>query len=436
MKLINLLKKTNFKSCVVIFLIIFSSFSTTLSYKSKEVENKLEAIKSGENKLSALENEHGKTVTEVEAEVEAEKKKKKKVNKKTRTVSKLLSTESTLLQKKNFTSLQNSTFVDMNMTYVKENLAEWKNKNRRWDYKMFDKQLEDIFKTMHIGKEYKTIYDDRAYMEIFLNAFYNCDKDQDNVLNYKEFLACMKSDSYLAIVSPPPKIYAARANYTDSNYFYHKVFEVLDTHETGFVNFHAYMELRLMIFSWKKCSVAAPFIEETSWECAIETISGYKSTPRSILRSTFYMCLELANAQGVRNIDFISYLMFASSSRLFGRINGKMDHDITKNEFNLVLDENMLPARYNQQIVNTFFDLTHDLNKKSSGIDFQTFVYYDFALRVFNLPNSTRHWALDESEFVQVLNKPLFPSSVMEEIKLIPSTNFTKVSNFYVISIF
>lgn len=324
MKLLNFLNKASLKGCLVIAILVLSSL-TTFTY-TKEIEKTLSVAKVSEEKSKSLEN----TQTYAETDAEAEKKKKKKkVAKKTRTVSKLESTESTLLQRKNFTSVQNSTFEDMNMTYVKQDLAQWKNKNRKWDYKMFDKQLEDIFNTMHIGKEYKTIYDDRAYMEIFLNAFYGCDKDQDNVLSYKEYLSCMKSDKYLAVVQPPPKMYATSANYTDSEYFYHKVFEVLDAHETGHINFHAYMELRLMIFSWKKCSVAGPFIEETSWECAIETVSGYKSSSRSILRSTFYMCLELANASGVRNIDFISYLMFASSARLFGRINGKMDHDIT-----------------------------------------------------------------------------------------------------------
>ena len=125
-----------------------------------------------------------------------------------------------------------------------------------------------------------------------------------------------------------------KRKYTNPDFFYQKIFQVMDVFGSGALNFHAYMELRLMIFSWKKCSVVAPFIEDTSWECAIELVSGFKTSSRTTLRNTFYMCLELANSNNIRNIDFISFLMFASSSRLYGRINGKLDHDVTSKSNN------------------------------------------------------------------------------------------------------
>ena len=46
-----------------------------------------------------------------------------------------------------------------------------------------------------------------------------------------------------------------------------------------------------------------------------------------------------------------------------------------------MLDDNMLPARYNQDIVNQMFVITADQDTKTSGLDFQTLIYYDFALR-------------------------------------------------------
>lgn len=88
----------------------------------------------------------------------------------------------------------------------------------------------------------------------------------------------------------------------------------------------------------------------------------------------------------------------------------------------------MLPARYNQFNVDKMFVITADQDTKSSGLDFQTFIYYDFALRLFSFPNATDVWHLNGPEFAQVLNKPLFPSGIMNEIKNIPMSNYTAAS--------
>ena len=93
-----------------------------------------------------------------------------------------------------------------------------------------------------------------------------------------------------------------------------------------------------------------------------------------------------------------------------------------------MLDDNMLPARYNQDIVNQMFVITADHDTKTSGLDFQTFIYYDFALRLFSMPNATDLWHLNQPEFAHVLSKPLFPSKVMNEIKHVPMTNYTDKS--------
>jgi len=88
----------------------------------------------------------------------------------------------------------------------------------------------------------------------------------------------------------------------------------------------------------------------------------------------------------------------------------------------------MLPDRYNQFIVSNFFKLTAEIDHPNDGIDFQSFVYYDFALRLFYNANSTIRWQLNSGEFVNVLSNMHFPSAVFNELTLIPSTNFTSVS--------
>jgi hypothetical protein len=105
------------------------------------------------------------------------------------------------------------------------------------------------------GNKHKTIFGDRAYMQIFLTLFHNCDANYDNVLDFSEFRGCMGNDTYFKRVTPPPAEYSSSKNLTDPTGFYRNLFDALDVHKTDFINFHAYMELRLMIFSWKKCSV-------------------------------------------------------------------------------------------------------------------------------------------------------------------------------------
>lgn len=93
------------------------------------------------------------------------------------------------------------------------------------------------------------------------------------------------------------------------------------------------------------------------------------------------------------------------------------------------MDENLLPARYNQDIVNKFFTLIAEEDAQDHGLDFQSFIYYDFALRLFSVENATRIWYVNKDEFIKVLNNPLFNSFMMGEIYSIPMTNFTQVSS-------
>ena len=89
----------------------------------------------------------------------------------------------------------------------------------------------------------------------------------------------------------------------------------------------------------------------------------------------------------------------------------------------------MLPARYNQFIVNQFFKLTETPDKENNGIDFQSFMYYDFALRLYSIKNQTKPWFLNEAEFITTLQNQLFNNNMMSELQQIPMTNYTSVRN-------
>ena len=160
-------------------------------------------------------------------------------------------------------------------------------------------------------------------------------------------------------IDVPSKNYSALSasplNYTNETVYADTLFDLLDPHETAYLNFHSYMHLRLFIFSWRRCSVAAPFIEESNFECAIEIAAGWKTMNRNTVRKLFFLALEMSGSIDIRNLDFVTYVSFAQAVRLYGKINGKEDNDVTRNELNLALDNNILPERFNQKTIEYLF---------------------------------------------------------------------------------
>jgi hypothetical protein len=323
-------------------------------------------------------------------------------------------------------------YKDLNTTYVKQDLHTFKTETRKWaDLKIFDKQLEDIYQDLIYKHNHElTPEAGRAAVQIFANQFQACDGNHDNVLDISEFSGCMANDTYLRTIVTPSTHFATYANYTFTNTtgFYPILFNVIDSYKLNYTNFHDYMMLRLMSFSWRKCSVNAPFIEEVAFECAIEIAYGSKTLSRNTARRLYKMALELSNTQSVRNIDFVTYFIIAQSVRLFGKINNKEDGDVTRSEMNLALDGNVLPSRYNQDVINQMFKLVEEHEKSNQGIDLLSFVFYDFILRIFEVPNAQKKWNLAKSEFTQLFNHYLFPYGTLQEVQMIPQNNLTAQS--------
>lgn len=336
----------------------------------------------------------------------------------------------------NMSYITNSTFNDMNLTFVKQDMNTFKTLNRKWDYKLLDKQLEDIFHDMNYRNESdNSDYGKKTFLTMFLNNFEACDGNADNVLNITEFTSCMQNDTYLNKIQPPPLMHAAFANYsfTNATGFYPILFSLFDSYHFNYTNLHDYMQLRLMVYSWKKCSVSAPFIEEVSFECAIEIAGGFKTMSRTTVRRLFALGLELSNSESIRNMDFITYIIIATSVRIYGKINGKEDSDITRNEFNLALDSNILPMRYNQDIINSCFKLIEEYDRPNQGMDVISFVFYDFFLRIYDVQTPARQYYLGNSDFQSTFSNYLFPTKTNQTIAKIPQ-NVLNTSSYQMYS--
>jgi hypothetical protein len=188
------------------------------------------------------------------------------------------------------------------------------------------------------------------------------------------------------------------------------------------------MLLRLFAFSWRKCSPMGPVIDEVAFECAINISSGGNTLSRSTFKKLYFMATEIADNENLRNIDFITYITVASSSRLYARINGKQDSDVSKHEMILALDSNMLPARYNNDILDGLFKIVSEVDKPNQGLDLISFVFYDFFLTLFDSTIATRRHHLNNDEFYKVIDNYLFPNRTKSEVELVPQNELTAAS--------
>lgn len=317
----------------------------------------------------------------------------------------------------------------LNNTFTKRQAGHFKESARKWlDNKLYDRQLDLIFKDfLHESDKEINPLSTRNTISLFTGQYDACDQDDDGVLNLEEFKGCFANDTFLSRIQPPHRLWANYANnsVSDENGFYSILFNTLDAYKTNYLNFYDYMLIRLFVFSWSKCSVNAPFIEEMNFECAIDVAAGWRAMTRTSARRLYQLALDLSNTRQNREIDFVTYVLVAHSVRLYGLINNRDNSDATRDEFNRALDSNILPQRYNQDIVNQLFTLIQDNDKPNQGVDLLSFVFYDFALKIFHVPNATNKWKLNLEEFKTTITNYLFPTEAFQEFTRIPQNNLT-----------
>lgn len=411
----------------LVLFILISNISSLRNRKEKYANAKIK----NENKLE------GHLFTEFETERKAKSSKVKSSSHIKRFISSNI--ESSIASRKNknknnITNLSASNFQQLNKTLLQESsrqqVAQFVAKNRNWDFKLLDKQLEDIAIDMTFQKEYGSSPGAiRSFTKYFISYFENCDTDYDNMLSKIEFRQCLKNDTFLSKIDIPNPKYAAlntkQVNATNADSYSDFLFELLDSHRNSKLNFYEYMVLRLLTFSWTRCSVGAPFIEESNFQCAIEIAAGWKTMHRNKVRRLFYLALELSGSESTRNLDFLSFAQISLSARLFGKINNKEDNQITRNELQVSLDNNILPIRYNQEIINQIFKLIEEADRANQGLDLISFSFYDFWLKIFDVKNPAKKYYQNLENFLTAVESPMFPRHIKEAIEKIPQNNLT-----------
>jgi hypothetical protein len=299
--------------------------------------------------------------------------------------------------------------------------------------RLLGKQIEELFTIFKSKGAFLRDLDLKTASELFIKNFEKCDLNKSNKLSYIEFDKCMKTDPYLKSIRATPLKYAAFSNYsyTDEFGFNSYLFNILDKYEENQVTLYDYMILRLIAFAWKKCSVESPYIDELGFECALDIASDWRSISKNTARNLFKLGISLSpNGDKMRNMDFITFFLIANSARLFGKINGKENNDASISEFRNALDANILPFRYNLDIIDDIFKLVHSGEEQFNyGIDLESFFFFDYYLKIFYQGTlSSKRWFIDLAQFRAIISSNYLPSLFYKYFKTIPQNKLSRES--------
>lgn len=315
----------------------------------------------------------------------------------------------------------------MNNTYRPLDSVDVFKSFQTWDYKMLPNEIQDIFQYMLFKQEGRVTQTSlRVFFALFVQKFKKCDLDGSNTLIYSEWVGCLKNDTDFAYIKPPlTNRTAFNPTVTTAVGFYATLFELLDVDKRSELNFNEYMKFRLYVFSWRYCSVFAPYILEAEFECALPIATKLEPGSRTKIRNLYNFWVRQAGNQSLKNFDFSLFIIVMHSARLYAQINNKKDSDITLKEFEMALDTGVLPRRYNQDTISYLFKLIESKNNHNDGFDLLTFTYYDYYLILFDSFGISRPYYLNYNEFSNLLTSMYFPNNTLTQILLTPQYNMS-----------
>lgn len=349
------------------------------------------------------------------------------------------------------------------------------NQKGRYDLTLKESELKQLFVFM-LKYQDKAINDQtlHEFISIFVVDYMNCDIDKSSTLTFIEFKNCLINNSYFKQFIPVVQEFMSHEELKDNTYnniknknsynnynnkysqnnlninsknqnynnnnklnnnfsnssiqdenFYYTLFGLIEDKGVGFINFVQYMNLRLFTFAWRTCSTSSPYMYENAFKCAIDiTSAGERAIPKNKALYLYNYAVDLVNTPNIKYIDFPTFVSLAISVRLFSKINLKSNDDLTRSEFNTALETDMLPPRYNKEIIKFFFFLEQKEVQSlySVGIDLCSFVFYDFILQMFAAYSiNNNNFYLSRTEFINLISRNyLFPKKIFNEISLIP----------------
>jgi hypothetical protein len=258
-----------------------------------------------------------------------------------------------------------------------------------------------------------------TFSGLYLFPFEACDRDQDYLLDEKEFAECFDKD-------PKSKLVVFRRR--DQATKHKDMMEIVSSRVKALINIHDYLFIRRGLFAWRNCQSNAKYIAKTHFKCAIKTALSDK-VHWKIDFSKIYDAgvVTISNDDNLIQLDFMNYLRTLYSVYYFAVFGEPLSTPyIEKRNFIKAVREDRLPNNFEEKEVYMLYDLinTNPLIPVSQ-MNFNSFAFFFNLHKLFNKYSVQRPKQLVQGELLKLLDDKLCPSRTVQALDR-SKTNFTE----------
>ena len=243
----------------------------------------------------------------------------------------------------------------------------------------------------------------------FILPFEKCDKKGIYVLDAKEFKECYKND-------PKSKLIQIKKKYQKTAT--EVMMAVVSSRKKDNINFSDYLFIRRAMFGWQQCQSSAKYIAKSHFKCAFKLAIPQKYHLKLNFDQIYDVAIKVENDPGLTKLDFIGYLKIIYASYIFAVFG--MPHNnpyIEKTQFLKALREDRLPNFFEENEVNTFYNLlSSNPLHKAEQMNFESWTFFFSLNRLFNKYSNTRPLHLTKKELGKLLNDTLAPVAILNAI--------------------
>ena len=260
------------------------------------------------------------------------------------------------------------------------------------------------------------------FTTLFLLPFEACNNSGTYLLNKVELKACFEAD-------PRSTTIIFRRKYNSEDKKYDVMREIISSRAGGDLNFNDYLFIRKSMFGWKECSSTPEYISRRQFRCALNAALPHKYFGQLDTDIIYDAGIKLFGDKSLIQNDFVSYLGILFCVNSFGSINQPVHSSfLEKSQWLKSIREDRLPNNFEESEVEDIFDIIAGnpyINaKKTTQIDFPSWVWFFHLNRIFNIYSSTRPLQINFAEFNEMLKNTF----IQRDIVLGIDNSLTRIS--------
>jgi hypothetical protein len=246
-----------------------------------------------------------------------------------------------------------------------------------------------------------------GFASLFVFPFEACDKSGDYLLSEEEFRDCYEAD-------PSSKVIRFRNKYETMKYS--ELMSSASVKGKNVINFFEYLFIRRAMFGWKECHSDPKYINQLTFNCAIQTVIPNKYLTKLDLLKIYKVGLKLSNEPGVSELDFLSYTRVLFYTYMFSILGEPSDTMVVdKYQFLKNVKDGRAQVWLSDNDVNLLYGLI-SMNPKGSPMNFETFCFFFNIHRLFMKYSTTKDQLINQEELMRLLNDTSMPYAIVKSI--------------------